>query len=266
MPTFSSSSCCRPLRGLYIESSKTTRQWKRLSSGACCWRAEQQSCISFRPWLWLPTVCYCGKRQWGYWLWEWTGGDSWRCRLWSKWVSLPPEWEEECNSDWLEPSVPVTKSKSALVKTLCLNCCTVWCNFQRKSRTRLKQKSHLVPQVDLTFLLLQQNESVTYLIVARGGCQVVRLRRRSGRCRTETNETYQMPTHSLSVNVPPLPWRAEAARTDCVKLWRLCWHASVWLYSGRPISMFHICKAGLSEGVEDARLRRTGVPLHRRIY
>lgn len=48
------------------------------------------------------------------------------------------------------------------------------------------------------FLLLRQNESVTDLILAASGCQVVHPRRRSGRCRTETNDTYQMPTHSLS--------------------------------------------------------------------
>lgn len=129
--------------------------------------------------------------------------------------------------------------------------CTVWWDSQNSNKVR---------QVDFTFLPLRQHETVTDLILAAGGCQVVHLRRRSGRCRTETNDTYQIPTHSLSVNLLPLPWGAEAGRTDCVRLWRWRWrwHASVWLYSGRPISTLHICGEGLSEGVGGGEITLNG--------
>lgn len=72
---------------------------------------------------------------------------------------------------------------------------------------------------------------VTELILMRGGCQVVSQARRSGRRRTDWSEACQMPTHSLSVNLLPLP--TTVAMESGSRENRLCQAVTKMLARGR---------------------------------
>lgn len=52
---------------------------------------------------------------------------------------------------------------------------------------------------------LYKEQSVTELILTRDGCQAISQASRSVRRRTDLSEACQMPTHSLSSNLLPLP-------------------------------------------------------------